>query len=74
MGGVASIPVGAEIPSETLERLRVHAQSKAMPLIFFEREVVGGRFTGGGRQRAFGSGQFANFLKNQVLASDVVKF
>ena len=59
MGGVASIPVGAEIPSETLERLRVHAQSKAMPKIFFEREVVGGRFTGGGRQRAFGSEQFA---------------
>ena len=75
MRGVASIPVGAEISSETLERLRVHAQSsKAIPLIFFEREAVGGRFTGGGRQRAFGSEQFANCLKNQVLASDVVKF
>ena len=66
-------PVGAEIPPETLERLRVYTQQKEVPLVFYEREVVDGRFTGNGRQRAFGSEKFAEAVKNQVLASDVVK-
>ena len=67
-------PVGAEIPPETLERLRVYARQKEVPLVFYEREVVDGRFTGNGRQRAFGSEQFAEAVKNQVLKSDVVEF
>jgi len=67
-------PVGSEIPPETLERLRVYAQQKDIPLVFFEIEVVDGKFTGGGRQRAYGSEQFSAAVKNQVLASDVMRF
>jgi len=67
-------PVGAEIPPETLERLRVYTQQKDIPLIFYERDVEGEMFTGGGRQRAYGSQKFAEAVRNHVLPSDLMKF
>ena len=67
-------PVGAEIPPETLERLRVYTQQKDIPLVFFERDVDGEIFTGGGRRRAYGSQKFAEAVRNHVLPSDMVKF
>ena len=69
-----AVPVGAEIPSETLERLRVYTQQKDIPLVFYERDVEGEMFTGSGRQRAYGSQKFAEAVKNHVLPSDMVKF
>ena len=67
-------PVGAEIPPETLERLRVYTQQKDIPLIFYENDVEGEMFTGGGRQRAYGSQKFAEAVRNHVLPSDLIKF
>lgn len=67
-------PVGAEIPPETLERLRVYTQQKDIPLIFFEHDVEDEMFTGGGRQRAYGSQKFAEAVRNNVLPSDLIKF
>lgn len=66
-------PVGAEVPRETLERLRVYSQAKDIPLVFYERDMMDGQYTGGGRQRAYGSHQFAAAVNNQIVASDVVK-
>ena len=69
-----AVPVGAEIPPETLERLRVYTQQKDIPLIFYERYVEGEMITRGGRQRAYGSQKFAEAVRNHVLPSDLMKF
>ena len=71
---VQAMPVGAEIPLDTLESLRRFTQNKNIPFVFYEREKVDGRFTGGGRQRAYGSPEFASAVKNHATASDIVKF
>lgn len=69
-----AVPVGAEIPPQTLERLRIYAQEKGVPLVFYDREVINERFTGNGRQRAYGSEEFAQAVKNHVLPSDLITF
>jgi hypothetical protein len=52
-------PVGVVIPDATLEWLRLHTKAKDQPLIFYERGYVDGAYTTGGRQRAYGSPEFA---------------
>lgn len=68
-----AVPVGPEIPPETLERLRLYTKQKDIPLVFYEREIVDGEYNGGGRQRAFGSQNFAHAVKNYVLPKDMMK-
>ena len=65
-------PVGAEIPPQTLERLRIYTQQKDIPLIFYEHEIKDGSFTGNGRERAYGSEKFADAVRNHVLPSDLM--
>lgn len=67
-------PVGAKIPSKSLEWLRVYTQQKDIPLIFYERDVEDGVFTGGRRQRAYGSREFAEAVSSHVLPSDLIAF
>ena len=80
-----AMPVGPTIPEATLEWLRLLTASKEMPLIFYERGFVDGVYTHTDRQRAYGSPEFAEAIKEVVLrlgdtnetsftADDVVKF
>ena len=69
-----AVPVGAEIPPQTLERLRIYTQQKDIPLVFYDREMKDGSFTGNGRQRAYGSEKFAEAVRNHVLPSDLMTF
>jgi len=71
---LTAVPVGAEIPPETLERLRVYTQQKDIPLVFYDHEVIDDSFTGNGRQRAYGSEKFAEAVRNHVLPSDLMSF
>lgn len=78
-------PVGAVIPDATLEWLRLHTKAEELPLVFYEREFIDGVYTGGGRQRAFGSPEFAavireaenlfgRYYETVVTPDDVIKF
>ena len=67
-------PVGAEIPPQTLERLRVYTQQKDIPLVFLDREMKDERFTGNCKHMAYGSEKFAEAVRNQVLPSDLMTF
>ena len=69
-----AVPVGAEIPPQTLERLRIYTQQKGIPLVFYDHEMRDESFTGNGRQRAYGSEKFAEAVRNHVLPSDLIKF
>ena len=69
-----AVPVGAEIPPQTLERLRIYTQQKDIPLVFYDHETKDGSFTGKGRQRAYGSEKFAEAVRNHVLPSDLMTF
>ena len=69
-----AVPVGAEIPPQTLERLRIYTQQKDIPLVFYDREMKDESFTGNGRQRAYGSEKFAEAVRNHVLPSDLMTF
>jgi len=60
-------PVGTQIPSETLEWLRVHTQKLDVPLIFYERLQEEGAYTGAMQQRAYGSHDFAAAIKEVVM-------
>jgi hypothetical protein len=60
-------PVGSEIPSETLEWLRLYTQKLDVPLIFYERLREEGAYTGAMRQRAYGSHEFAVAIKEVVM-------
>lgn len=67
-------PVGQAIPPQTLERLRLYAQQKGLPLVFFDREVVEGQFTKAEEVKAFGSPAFARAVENRLLPNDFIKF
>ena len=80
-----AMPVGPVIPEATLEWLRLHTKSNDVPLIFYERGLVDGVYTGTDRQRAYGSPEFADAIQEVVLRlgdaketlfteNDVVKF
>jgi len=60
-------PVGPEIPSETLEWLRLYTQNLDVPLIFYERLQEEGAYTGALKQRAYGSHEFAVAIKEAVM-------
>ncbi len=57
-----AIPTGKSIPEETLEQLRLIAQKLGLPLLFYERIVEDGDFTGV-QQMAYGSAAFADAVK-----------
>jgi hypothetical protein len=80
-----AVPIGPVIPEATLEWLRLHTQSKEVPLIFYERGFADGAYTHTERQRAFGSPEFSAAINEAILrlgdteetlftADDVVKF
>ena len=71
---LTAVPVGAEIPPQTLERLRIYTQQKDIPLVFYDHEMKDESFTGNGRQRAYGSEKFAEAVRNHVLPSDLMTF
>jgi hypothetical protein len=50
---ISAIPAGRAIPEKTLDWLKTYAQENARPLIFYERIVEAGEFTG---IKAFGFG------------------
>lgn len=82
---VRATPVGTVIPEATLEWLRLYTESLGLPLIFYERECIDGVYTQRGRQRAYGSREFAAAMQetvarfghaheNPITSDDVVKF
>ena len=60
-------PVGSQIPSETLEWLRVHSQNLDVPLLFYELEEDQGAYTGVIQQRAYGPPAFAAAINEVVM-------
>jgi len=69
---IYAIPTGTSVPAASLERLRKHAQSVGRPMIFYERLVSDGEFTGL-RKRAYGSAAFADAVRYSIGPEDVVK-
>jgi len=69
---ILAIPAGASVPAESLEWLRSHAQQARLPLVFHDRIVTDGGFSGV-KARAFGSKQFAAAVKYSIGPEDVVK-
>jgi len=69
---IMAIPAGQSVPAESLEWLRLHAQASKLPLVFHERMVTDGEYTGT-RARAFGSRAFADAVKYSIGPEDVVK-
>jgi len=69
---IYAIPTGTSVPAASLERLRKHAQSVGLPMIFYERLVSDGEFTGL-RKRAYGSAAFADAVRYSIGPEDVVK-
>jgi hypothetical protein len=69
---IYAIPAGERVPADSLEWLRNYARDAAIPLIFHERLVVDGEFTGV-RKLAFGSQKFAEAVKYAIGPEDIVK-
>jgi hypothetical protein len=69
---IFAIPAGASVPAESLEWLRLYAQQAGLPLVFHERVVTDGDFSGV-KRRAFGSQRFAAAVKYSIGPEDVVK-
>jgi hypothetical protein len=69
---ILAIPVGRSVPPESLEWLRLHAKDRQRPLIFYERTVSEGQFTGIIR-RAFGSARFAEAVRSGIGPEDIVR-
>lgn len=69
---ILAIPVGRSVPAESIEWLRAHARESGMPLVFHERLVTDGKFTGA-KALAYGSPAFANAVKYSVGPEDVIK-
>lgn len=67
-----AIPAGQVVPAESLEWLRVHAKESRLPLVFYERLVTDGEFSGA-KKRAYGSPAFADAVKYSIGPEDVVK-
>jgi len=69
---VYAIPAGTSVPADSLEWLRAYSQSVGRPLIFHERLVSEGEFTGV-RKLAYGSAAFADAVRYAIEPEDVVK-
>ena len=69
---VLAIPAGQSVPPESLEWLRVHAQELKLPLVFHERIVQEGEFSGS-RARAYGPPAFADAVRYGIGPEDVIK-
>jgi hypothetical protein len=69
---IMAIPAGQSVPAESLEWLRTHAQKSGLPLVFHERLVADGEFTGA-KARAYGSPAFANAVKYSLGPEDIIK-
>jgi hypothetical protein len=67
---INAIPVGRTIPEQTLEWLRRYAQEYGRPLIFFERIVKDGAYSG---MRRFGYGppEFKHLVAQLAAAEPV---
>jgi len=69
---IYAIPAGTRVPSDSLEWLRAYAQSVGKPMIFHERLVSEGEFTGV-RRLAYGSAAFADAVRYSIGDEDIVK-
>ena len=69
---IYAIPAGTTVPAAALEWLRTYAQSVGKPMIFHERQVSEGEFTGA-RKLAFGSAAFADAVRYSIGPEDIVK-
>ena len=69
---ILAIPAGVSVPADSLEWLRLHAQQAQLPLVFHERILADGEFSGV-KARAFGSARFADAVKYSIGPEDVVK-
>lgn len=70
---INAIPVGDKIPQETLEWLMAFAQENRIPLIFTERLVKNGEYSGL-KETGFGPPEFVEHVKSAILPGDYVKF
>lgn len=43
---ISAVPVGPEIPAKTFEWLQAYARKHRRPMIYYQRSVDGGKFTG----------------------------
>ncbi len=43
---ISAVPIGAEIPANTLEWLQAYAREHHRPMIYYQRPVVDGAFKG----------------------------
>ena len=69
---ILAIPAGVSVPPDSLAWLRLHAQKERLPLVFHERLVTDGEFTGA-KKHAYGSPAFADAVKYSLGPEDVVK-
>ena len=69
---ILAIPAGNSVPADALEWLRLHAQEQGMPLVFYERRLDDGEYTGV-KVRALGPARFAEAIKYYVGPADIVK-
>ena len=67
-----AIPAGQSVPAASLEQLRLSAQKLRIPLVFHERIVEGGEFTGN-KVRGLGPPAFADAVRYAIGPEDVVK-
>ncbi len=65
---ICAIPAGQRIPQRTLDWLKQYAQDNARPLIFYERLVVEGEFSGL-KRFGYGPPQFKRLVA-EVAAAD----
>ncbi|MSQ98156.1 MAG: hypothetical protein EXR85_02490 [Xanthomonadales bacterium] len=67
---ISAIPVGRTIPQPTLEWLKQYAQEHRWPLIFHERIVTAGAFSGL-KRFGFGPAEFRRQV-TQLAAEEVI--
>jgi len=67
---MVAVPTGRSVPDASLQWLRQHAGRANLPVIFYERLVTDGEFSGL-VMRAFGTARFAEAVKNAIGPQDV---
>ena len=67
---ITAMPVGAQIPEQTLRRLIEHARQRGMPVIFLQHDEVDGDFLNT-RHLATGPAEFIAEAKHGLKADDV---
>lgn len=70
---ISAIPVGKDIHPETIEWLKAFARKKSTPLIFSERIVEDGKFTGI-KRTGYGPPSFVDAMKTKLSPDDVMTF